>query len=132
MSSNAFPGNIFEWVISGIMGIGALVAGVLYRAIGQEVIERQEALDKEEATRQAAITEAIRAHLAETKELWMAFEALRTAFETHRGKTLETMATRTDMESLNMRLVRMEERLTTVITGAMARIGNMTRDGDNR
>ena len=58
----------------------------------------------------------------------MAFDSLRTSFEAHRGKTLETMATRSDMENINMRLLRMEERLTTAITAAVMRVGRETRE----
>ena len=120
MSSGPFPSAIFEWAATSMLGIGTVVLTALFRAVTRESIDRQ-----------AAVNEAIKASLAEAKELWVAFDVLRNNFEAHRGKTLETMATRSDMEGLNMRLLRMEERLTTAITGAVMRASQAGRDGDS-
>ena len=119
MSSGPFPADIFEWAATSMIGLGTVVITALFRSVGREATDRQ-----------AAVNEAIKASLAEAKELWVAFDTLRNNFEAHRGKTLETMATRADMDALNMRLLRMEERLTTAITGAVARAGRVARDGD--
>lgn len=121
MNSSPFPASIFEWAATSAISIGIVVIAALFNAVGHEAKERQK-----------AVNEATRAGLAEAKELWIAFDTLRSSFEAHRGKMLETMATRADMDGLNMRLLRMEERLTQAITGAVLLAGRAARNEGDR